>query len=51
MSLVRILIEFFFKLFIQTSIQTSILNRFPCSFLGNIGCYYGNFPVDLAKFD
>ena len=29
----------------------SILNRFPCSFVGNIGCYYGNFPVNLAKLD
>ena len=31
--------------------QTSILNRFPCIFAGNIGCYYGNFPVNLAKFN
>ena len=31
--------------------QTSILNRFPCSFAGNIGWYYGDFPVNLAKFD
>ena len=22
---------------------------FPCSFAGDIGCYYGNFPVNLAK--
>ena len=32
-------------------IQTSILNRFPCNFEGTIGWYYGNFPVNLAKFD
>ena len=51
MSLVWNLIDYFKKLFIYTSIQTSILNRFPCSFAGNIGSYYGNFPVNLAKFD
>ena len=28
-----------------------ILNRFPCSFEGNVGSYFGNFPVNLAKFD
>ena len=31
--------------------QTSILNRFPCTFAVTIGWYYGNFPVNLAKFD
>ena len=41
----------FQKLFIWTSIQTSILNRFPCNFAGNIDCYYGMFPVSLTKFD
>ena len=33
------------------SIQTSIRNRFPLYFADTIGCYYGNFPVSLAKFD
>ena len=41
----------FQKLFIWTSIQTSILNRFPCNFAGNIDSYYGKFPVSLTKFD
>ena len=31
--------------------QTSILNRFPCKFAVTIGSYYGNFPVNLTKFD
>ena len=29
----------------------SLLNCFPCSFADTIGWYYGNFPVNLAKFD
>ena len=41
----------FQKLFIWTSIQTSILNRFLCNFVGNIDYYYGKFPVSLTKFD
>ena len=41
----------FQKLFIWTSIQTSILNCFPCNFAGNIDCYYGKFSVSLTKFD
>ena len=41
----------FQKLFIWTSIQTSILNRFPCNFAGYIDYYYGKFPVSLTKFD
>ena len=36
---------------IQTSIQTSIRNRFLCNFVGTIGWYYANIPVNLAKFD
>ena len=31
------------------SIQTSILNRFPCSFAGNIGCYYGKCPCKFGE--
>ena len=30
--------------------QTSILNRFSCNFADTIGWYYGNCPVNLAKF-
>ena len=41
----------FQKLFIWTSIQTSILNRFLCNFAGNIDYYHGKFPVSLTKFD
>ena len=41
----------FQKLFIWTSIQTSILNHFPCNFAGSIDYYYGKFPVSLTKFD
>ena len=33
------------------SIHTSILNCFPCNFAGTICRYYGNIPVNLAKFD
>ena len=51
MRLVWNLIEYFEKLFISTWIQTSILNRFPCKFAVTIGWYYGNFPVNLTKFD
>ena len=29
--------------------RTSILNRFLCSFVGNIGCYYGNFPCKFGE--
>ena len=45
------LIKYFQKFFISTSIQTSILNRFLCKLAGIIGLYYGNFLVNLAKFD
>ena len=31
--------------------QTSILNRLPYNFAGTIDWYYGNFSVNLAKFD
>ena len=31
--------------------QTSILNRLPYYFAGTIDWYYGNFSVNLAKFD
>ena len=51
MRLMWNLLEYFQKLFILTSIQTSILNRFPCKFAGTIGLYYSSFPVNLAKFD
>ena len=50
MRLLWNLLEYFQKLFILTSIQTSILNRLPCNFAGSIGRYYGNRPVNLAKF-
>ena len=33
------------------SIQTSILIRLPYNFAGTIDWYYGNFSVNLAKFD
>ena len=51
MRLMWNLLEYFQKLFILTSIQTSILYRLSCNFAGTIGRYYGNFPVNLAKFD
>ena len=51
MRLVWNLIEYFKKSFISTSIYTSILIGFPCYFAGTIGMYYGNFTVNLAKFD
>ena len=44
-------LEYFQKLFMLTSIQTSILYRLSCNFTGTISRYYGNFPVNLAKFD
>ena len=31
--------------------RRQFLTVFPCSFAGTIGWYYGNFPVNLAKFD
>ena len=49
MRLLWNLLEYFQKLFILTSIQTSILNRLPCNFAGTIGRYYGNRPVNLAS--
>ena len=51
MRLMLDLLEYFQKLFILKSIQTSILYRLLCNFAGTIGRYYGNFPVNLAKFD
>ena len=51
MRLLWNLLEYFQKLFILTSFQTSILNRFQCKFAGTIGLYYGNFPVNLAEFN
>ena len=51
MRLMWNLLEYFQKLFILTSIQTSILYHLSCNFAGTIGRYYGNFPVNLAKFD
>ena len=51
MRLMLNLLEYFQKLFILTSIQTSILYRLSCNFAGTIGRYYGNFPVNLAMFD
>ena len=29
--------------------DVNFINCFPCSFAGTIGCYYGNFPVNLKK--
>ena len=51
MRLMLISLEYFQKLFILKSIQTSILYRLLCNFADTIGRYYGNFPVNLAKFD
>ena len=51
MRLMCNLLEYFQKLFILTSIQTSIPYRLSCNFAGTTGRYYGNFPVNLAKFD
>ena len=41
----------FQKLFIETSIQTSILNRLPCSFAGTIEWYYGHCPVNSVEIE
>ena len=51
MRLMWNLLVYFQKLFILTSIHASILHRLLCNFAGTIGRYYGNFPVNLAKFD
>ena len=51
MRLMWNLLVYFQKLFILTSIHASILYRLSCNFTGTIGRYYGNFPVNLAKFD
>ena len=51
MRLMWNLLEYFQKFFILTSIQTSILYCLSCNFAGTIGRYYGNFPVNLARFD
>ena len=41
----------FQKLFIETSIQTSILNRLSRSFAGTIEWYYGHCPVNSVEFE
>ena len=41
MRLMLNLLEYFQKLFILKSIQTSILHRLSCNFAGTIGRYYG----------
>ena len=51
MRLMWNLLVYFQKLFILTSIHASILYRLSCNFAGTIGRHYGNFPVNLAKFD
>ena len=51
MRLMWNLLKYFQKLLILTSVQTSILHRLSCNFAGTIGRYYGNCPVNLAKFD
>ena len=51
MRLVLNLIEYFKSDSFRRQLRRQFANRFSCNFAGAIGWYYGNFPVNLAKFD